>query len=166
MNHLRHYASYHTIEKAEMEAIFELTKRNLVTPLGMKLNPRCGTGVVWDNFDRSVDTITGKETLHDTVGITYQTITEEEPIDQEPGNYENLSSEGETCFAREVTEAIQETLHKKKRRPEYQSRSLDIIPYKKKLKLRTSDFLSNDNPKRLKFENTSASMNNWKIDIL
>ena len=34
------------------------------------------------------------------------------------------------------------------------------------MKLRTSDFLSNDNPKRLKFENTSASMNNWKIDIL
>ena len=48
----------------------------------------------------------------------------------------------------------------------YQSRSLNIIPYRKKLKLRTSDFLSNDNPKRLKFENTSASMNNWKIDIL
>ena len=30
----------------------------------------------------------------------------------------------------------------------------------------TSDFLSNDNPNRLKFENTSASMNNWNIDML
>ena len=132
----------------------------------MKLNPRCGTGVAWDNFDRFVETITGKETLHDTVGITYQTITEEEPTDQEPGDDENLSSEEETCFTREVTEAIHETLDKKKRRRAYQSRSLDIIPYRKKLKLRTSDFLSNDNPKRLKFENTFASMNNWKIDIL
>ena len=115
----------------------------------MKLNPRCGTGVAWDNFDRFVETITGKETLHDTVGITYQTITEEEPIDQEPGNDENLSSEEENCFTREVTEAIHETLHKKKKHRPYESRSLDIIPYRKKLKLRTSDFLSNDNPKRI-----------------
>ena len=162
MNRLGHCASYHTIEETETEATFESSKRKLVTPLGMKLNPRCGTGVAWDNFDRFVETITGKETLHDTVGITYQTITEEEPTDQESRDDENLSSEEETCFAREVTEAIHEILDKKKGLRAYQSRSLDIIPYSKKLKLRTSDFLSNDNPKRLRFENTSASMNNWK----
>ena len=130
------------------------------------MKPRCRTGVAWDNFDRFVETITGKETLRDTVDITYQTITEEEPTDQEPGDDENLSSEKETCFTREVTEAIHETLDKKKRRRAYKSRSLDIIPYRRKLKLRISDFLSIDNPERVKFENTSASMNNWKIDIL
>ena len=164
MNRLRHCASYHAIKEVETEATLESTKRNLVTPLGMK--PRCETDVAWNSFDRFVETITGKETVHDTVGITYQTITEGEPTDQEPGDDENLSSEEETCFTREVTEAIHETLDKKKRRRAYQSRSLDIIPYRKKLKLRTSDFLSNDKPKRLKFENTSSSMNNWKIDIL
>ena len=162
MNRLGHCASYHTIKDVETEATLESTKRNFVTPLGMK--PRCETDVAWDNFDRFVETITGKETVHDTVGITYQTITEEEPTDQEPGDDENLLSEEETCFTREVTEAIHETLDKKKRRRAYQSRSLNIIPYRKKLKLRTSDFLSNDKPIRLKFENTSASMNNWKID--
>ena len=114
MNRLGHCASYHTREEAETEATSESTKRNLVTPLGMK--PRCGTGVTWDNFDRFVETITGKETLHHTVGITYQTITEEEPTYQEPGDDENLSSKEETCFTREVTEAIHETLDKKKRR--------------------------------------------------
>ena len=82
----------------------------------MKFNPCRGTSVAWDNFERFVETITVKETLHDTVGITCQTITDEEPIDQEPGNDENLSSEVETCFTREVTEAIHETLHQKKRR--------------------------------------------------
>ena len=86
----------------------------------MKLNPQCGTGVAWDNFDRFLETITGKETLHDTVGITYQTITEEESIDQEPDDDENRSSEEETCFTREVTKAIHETFHKKKRRRAYQ----------------------------------------------
>ena len=48
----------------------------------MKLNPRCETGVAWDNFNRFVETIAGQETMHDTVGITYQTITEEEPMDK------------------------------------------------------------------------------------
>ena len=87
-------------------------------------------------------------------------------MDRKPDDDENLQSGEETCFTREVTEAIHETLQKKKRRRAYQSRSVDIIPYRKKLKLRISDFLSNDNPKRLTFENTSASMNIWKIDIL
>lgn len=62
----------------------------------MKLNPRRGIGVVWDDFDRFVETIRGKKTLHETVGITYQT-TEEESVDQEPGDDENLSEE-ETCY--------------------------------------------------------------------
>ena len=47
----------------------------------MKLNPRCVTGVAWNDFDRFVETITGKETLYNTVDITYQTITEEESVD-------------------------------------------------------------------------------------
>ena len=80
----------------------------------MKLNPQCGTGVVWDDFDMFLETTTGKETLYDTVGITYQTIAEEESVDQEPDDDESLSSEEETCFTREFTKAIHETLHKKK----------------------------------------------------
>ena len=56
-------------------------------------------------------------------------------------------------------------LHKRSHRA-YQSRSQDIIVYRKKLKLSTSDFLSNENPKRVSFENTSASMNNSKIGVL
>ena len=121
----------------------------------MKLNPRCSTGVVWDDFDRFVEATRGKKTLHGTVGITYQT-TEEESVDQEPGDDENLSSEEETCFTIEVTETIHETLHKKKRRRAYQSSSLDILPYHKK----TLDFLFNESPERLKFKSTFASISN------
>ena len=85
----------------------------------MKFNPRCGAGVAWDDFDKFVETITGKETLHDTVGIAYQTITEEELMDREPDDHENLSSE--RYFTTEVTEVIHKTPHKKKRRRAYQS---------------------------------------------
>ena len=72
MNRLEDCVSYHIIEEVESEATFESTNRSLLTPIRMKLNPRCGTGVAWDNFDWFDETITGKETLHDTVGITYQ----------------------------------------------------------------------------------------------
>ena len=88
----------------------------LEIPTGMKLNSRCRTGVAWDNFDRFLETIAGKETLHDTVGITYHTVIEEESMDQEPSEDENPSSEEEKCFTREVTEAIHETLHKTKKK--------------------------------------------------
>ena len=123
----------------------------------MKLNPRYGIGVTWNDFDRFPKTTTGKETLCNTVGITCQTITKEETIDEEPDDDEKMSSEGKTCFTKEFTKATRET-HKKEKRRAYQSSSLDILPYRKKiLKLRISDFLFNDNPKRLNFENTSLS---------
>ena len=40
----------------------------------MKLDPQCGTGVAWDNFDRFVETVSQKVTLHETVGIACQTV--------------------------------------------------------------------------------------------
>ena len=40
----------------------------------MKLDPKCGTGVAWDNFDRFFETVSGEDTLHGAVGIAYQTV--------------------------------------------------------------------------------------------
>lgn len=37
----------------------------------IKRNPELFTGVVYDNFDRFMETTSGKDTLHDTVGIIY-----------------------------------------------------------------------------------------------
>ena len=50
-------------------------------------------------FTDSLRQLIGKETLHDITGVTQQTITEEESIDQEPDDDENLPSEEKTCFA-------------------------------------------------------------------
>ena len=68
MNRLGHCISYHTKDEIETEATFESIKNNLFTSC-MKLVPQCGTGVAWDNFDRFVETVSGKDALHDTVGI-------------------------------------------------------------------------------------------------
>ena len=38
----------------------------------MKTAPEFNTGITWDNFDRFVEIKSGKDILHDTVGIAYQ----------------------------------------------------------------------------------------------
>ena len=43
-------------------------------PFEMGLNASTVTGVAWDNFDRFVETKSGKDTLHDTVGVAYQVL--------------------------------------------------------------------------------------------
>lgn len=43
----------------------------------MNLNPSLTTGVVFDNFHRFVETLSGKDTLHDSVEKGYQLSTEE-----------------------------------------------------------------------------------------
>ena len=44
---------------------------------GMYLVETVGTGVAWGNYDRFVETSSGKDTLNDTVEITYQVQTED-----------------------------------------------------------------------------------------
>ena len=39
----------------------------------MSLNPAKNICVVFNNFDRYVETISGKDTLHNSVGIAYET---------------------------------------------------------------------------------------------
>ena len=52
----------------------------------MILHPELGTGVAFDNFNRFVETLSGKDTLHDTVGIVYQTIRRNNDTRQEEAN--------------------------------------------------------------------------------
>ena len=92
MNRLGHCMSYYTIEEIEKEAKFKSTKNNLFTPSGMKLDPQCGTGVAWDNFDLLVETFSGKDTLHDTVGIAYQTVITDDSNETEHDNIKTSTS--------------------------------------------------------------------------
>ena len=85
----------------------------------MKRSPNLCTGLAFDNFDRFVETSTGKDTLHDTVCIVYQLQREENAneVDQE---YENQT-------------AMEQVINKPfKRRRAFVSYGLDIEPYHKK----------------------------------
>lgn len=70
------------------------------------------TGVAYDNFDLFVETLTGKNTLHDTVGIVTQDIPEN---DNELFNFVNEHEEDEeidvvTSRRRRTFEAIDQTM--------------------------------------------------------
>ena len=79
MCRLGHCASYHTIKEIENEVTIEATKSVKATPFRMSLNARTATGVAWDNFDRFVETKSGKDMLHNTVGIAYQVLDNSQP---------------------------------------------------------------------------------------
>ena len=62
-----------------------LTKKiSYQTPSGMNMDANACTGLAFDNYDRFVETLTGKDTLHVTVGIAYQTKKLDDTIDNNP----------------------------------------------------------------------------------
>lgn len=77
LNRMGHSISYNVIEEIETELAYgSLDTR--VLPGGLIDGvPTLHTHVAFDNFDRYVETASGKDTLHDTVGIVYQNIDEE-----------------------------------------------------------------------------------------
>ena len=99
--------------------IVEATKSVKTTPFGMSLNSSTATGVDQDNFDRFVETKSGKDTLHDTVEIASQVLDNSQPNILE-NNQERQNSNENTKL--------------KKRKRSYSPLELTITPYRKKPK--------------------------------
>ena len=72
LNRMGHCVSYSIMEELETELTFEANKNSKETPFGIKTFPEFNTRIACDNFDRFAETKSGKNTLHDTVGIAYQ----------------------------------------------------------------------------------------------
>ena len=72
LNRMGHCVNYHDVAELETEMTFEASNNSTYTPVGMDLIRCVGTGLAWDNYDRFVETSSGKDTIHDTVGIAYQ----------------------------------------------------------------------------------------------
>ncbi|GFW09604.1 hypothetical protein TNCV_3997101 [Trichonephila clavipes] len=81
LNRLGHYCNYNTLEELETEATISSVNRSQICPPDIIQSPSLSTGVAFDNFDRYVDTLTGKDTLHDTVGIIYQNVSDDYDIE-------------------------------------------------------------------------------------
>ncbi|CAH0558581.1 unnamed protein product [Brassicogethes aeneus] len=69
-----HCCSYRVLEELETEATFAAARRSVLCPEDIIPSKNLCTGLAFDNFDRFMDTATGNDTLHDTVGIIFQNI--------------------------------------------------------------------------------------------
>ena len=99
LNRLGHSISYSTVEEIETELTFGTSQNSQVTPVEMTPNPKLSIGVAFNNFGGFVETLSGKNTLDDTVGIAYQ--TQRLPtIDEQEEEEEQVSESGvSSCVA-------------------------------------------------------------------
>jgi hypothetical protein len=80
----------------ETELVIASSKPGKLLPAGLKSASYLRNGLAFDNYDRFVDTSSGKGTMHDTNGIVYQDrlawLSEEDGDDNqdnEDGSSEN-----------------------------------------------------------------------------
>ncbi|GFU64005.1 hypothetical protein TNCV_245821 [Trichonephila clavipes] len=93
---------YPGVEKLETEATCTSVQNSSICPETIVKSPLLCTRVAFDNFDRFVETKSGKDTLHDTVGIVYQNV--------------DLHTPNKSQLVNLFTVNIEETVISKKRR--------------------------------------------------
>ena len=84
LNRLGPSISYSAVEEIETELTCEGTKENRLIPQQMTMDSEAGVGLLFNNFNRFFETLSGKDTLHDTVGIAYQVSTKDQCQGAEP----------------------------------------------------------------------------------
>lgn len=93
LNQMGHCVSYTVTEEMETELAYACSSNNRILPYGLiDNNPQLHTHVAFDNYDKYVETSTGKDTLHDTVGIAFQNLS----LGTLSENLENINHNVET----------------------------------------------------------------------
>lgn len=120
---------------------FEASKSGCQTPHGMKHDPSLGTGVAWDNFDRYVETSSGKGTLHDTVGIADQLVRTSPFSDQTCSSLLVNGASSEVDDSPSADTFSSSFFAKRRRRRSYESQFSHLEPYTKKRRIEQTQFL-------------------------
>ena len=141
LNRLGHSISYSAMEEIETELTFEGTKESRLIPQQMTMDSKAGVGLVFDNFNCFVETLSGKDTLHDTIGIAYQISTKDQCQGAEPEQSQPVKA-----------------VKSNKRRRAFQASGLDIEPYRKKPKMFSSPMLPYEDKRRKTVSITSFSL--------
>lgn len=76
LNRSGHCISYSEVKGLETEFAYSVAGEGRDAPDGIHLDPYLATACVWDNNDANLETLDGKETLHATVGHTYQNVSQ------------------------------------------------------------------------------------------
>lgn len=116
LNRMGHCVSYTVVEGLETELAYGCAANTNILPYGLVPVPTLRTHVAFDNYDKFVETSSGKDTLHDTVGIVYQNM-----VEPAGGSDETVTQPTEASGTNELEQ---------RRRRKYQS-SFDstILPY-------------------------------------
>lgn len=82
LNRMGFCINYTLVQELETELAYECSTAQRIVPYGLKVNnPNLRTHIAFDNYDKFVETSSGKDTLHDTVGIVYQNMDNENIIE-------------------------------------------------------------------------------------
>ncbi|GFV72320.1 hypothetical protein TNCV_637821 [Trichonephila clavipes] len=73
--------NYNTLEELETEATISSVNRSQICPTDIIQSPSLSTCVAFDNFDGYFYTLSGKDTLHDTIGLIYQNVSDDYDIE-------------------------------------------------------------------------------------
>jgi len=94
LNRFGHCVGYHYTEQLETELATTISDRTHTTPDGITRRPGLCTSLAFDNYDEQTETLSGHGTLHDTVGICYQNVLEDNDV--------TMTSDAEDCPQRKV----------------------------------------------------------------
>ncbi|CAG4994332.1 unnamed protein product [Parnassius apollo] len=127
LNRYGHTIGYNLAEEIETEMTYSSQNENSTIPAGISRVDGRSTHVAFDNFDRFVDTATGKDTLHDTVGIIYQFRSEND----DPDNMDNSDTSDSESLSAYVHEGPTEPLVRARKRRRFEAPSKEIRPFVK-----------------------------------
>ena len=130
LNRFGHCVSYTAAEEIETELIYSAIEKSRLLPDGLYPLAHLYTGVCFDNFDLFMDTLTGKDTLHDTVGMVYQFQVDE-------NLRQAIATPHVGPASLRSTPATRPHQPLRKRRRALEAEELHIQPYHKSLKLVT-----------------------------
>ena len=82
-NKLGHSIAYSQSCEYENEKGIEIQSRNSFTPDGLLRIAHLHSGLCWDNYNETPETLSGKNVVNDTVGIMYQNVTDMPVLDRE-----------------------------------------------------------------------------------
>lgn len=125
LNRYGHTIGYNLAEEIETEMTYSSQNTNDVVPAGISRVDGLSTHVAFDNFDRFVGTATGKDTLHDTVGIIYQFRSE----NGDPNNMDNSDTSDSESVGTYVHEGPTEPLARARKRRRFEAPPKEIRPF-------------------------------------
>ena len=121
LNRYGYGVSYTTTEELQIELTFTVTSVSKISPPDLVSHSSLTVGIAYDNFNRFLETLSGKNTLLETVDIMYQSVPEE------------TSGAGATTLE-DRPSASGDSRSGRKRRRTFESFGLDIEPYHNKPK--------------------------------